>query len=321
MLLGLSLIMVVGLGVMVWLGFGRPVMLGRPEQYSTLSVSERLDALKVVLAVVGGIGAIVALTVAYRKQRDGEIAEYREETKAFAERFGRAVDQLGHAECAVRAGGVYAVAELADEWEDGRQICIDMLCAYLRMPYEPDPTKPGHSAGNKVVRQILIRVIRNHLRDGWTSVSWRGYRFSFEGAVFDGGDLHGARFTPPELSKRGDEPPVGNVTFHGARFVSGWFGFGEVDFGGTQVWFERAEFAGAHVTFRRARFRGSRVSFDRAKVTGGKVEFDGAAFEGGEVSFEDLDVSGGAVSFDGATRSGGTVHWGPFQAIGPATVP
>ncbi|MCA1682072.1 MAG: hypothetical protein LC700_02850, partial [Actinobacteria bacterium] len=63
-----------------------------------LSASERIEGLKVVLAVVAGIGAVVALTVAYRKQRDGELAEYREDAKAYADRYGRAADQLGSPE-------------------------------------------------------------------------------------------------------------------------------------------------------------------------------------------------------------------------------
>ena len=35
------------------------------------------------------------------------------------------------------------MAGLADDWPENRQTCVDVLCAYLRMPYEPDP---GESA-------------------------------------------------------------------------------------------------------------------------------------------------------------------------------
>ena len=40
---------------------------------------------------------------------------------------------------AVRLAGVYAMAGLADDWPENRQTCVDVLCGYLRMPYEPDP--------------------------------------------------------------------------------------------------------------------------------------------------------------------------------------
>ena len=52
----------------------------------------------------------------------------------------RPSEQLGdYKPAAVRSAGVYAMAGLADDWEANRQTCVDVLCAYLRMPYEPDP--------------------------------------------------------------------------------------------------------------------------------------------------------------------------------------
>src|SRR5262249_1027495 len=51
------------------------------------------------------------------------------------ERFATAADQLGSDKPAVRLAGVYAMAGLADDWEENRQTCVDVLCAYLRMPY------------------------------------------------------------------------------------------------------------------------------------------------------------------------------------------
>ncbi|WP_436528544.1 hypothetical protein [Actinoplanes sp. HUAS TT8] len=98
--------------------------------------------MKIALAVVAGIGGVVALTVAYRKQGHAEAAERRENTKLFSERFGKAAEQLGSDKAAVRLAGVYAMAGLADDWIIGRQTCIDVLCAYLRKPYIP-PTDPA----------------------------------------------------------------------------------------------------------------------------------------------------------------------------------
>jgi hypothetical protein len=30
------------------------------------------------------------------------------------------------------------MVRLADDWDEQRQVCIDVLCAYLCTPYEPD---------------------------------------------------------------------------------------------------------------------------------------------------------------------------------------
>src|SRR5215831_13951339 len=72
-----------------------------------------------------------------RKQLDRTLAEQRART--LNERFATAAEQLGSDKPAIRLAGVHAMAGLADDWEANRQTCIDVLCAYLRMPYEPDP--------------------------------------------------------------------------------------------------------------------------------------------------------------------------------------
>ena len=62
-----------------------------------------------------------------------------ERTRLFNERFITAAELLGHSEEACRLAGVHAMAGLADDWTKRRQTCIDVLCAYLRMPYPPRP--------------------------------------------------------------------------------------------------------------------------------------------------------------------------------------
>src|SRR6516164_11257696 len=71
-------------------------------------------------------------------QLEQTLAEQR--TRTLNERFATAAGQLGGDKPpAVRLAGVYAMAVLADDWPENRQTCVDVLCAYLRLPYEPDP--------------------------------------------------------------------------------------------------------------------------------------------------------------------------------------
>jgi hypothetical protein len=75
---------------------------------------------------------------AQSEQLDSTLAEQR--TRTLNERFDTVAGQLGSDKSpAVRLAGVYAMAGLADDWQDHRQMCVDVLCAYLRMPYEPEP--------------------------------------------------------------------------------------------------------------------------------------------------------------------------------------
>jgi len=101
---------------------------------------------------------------------------------------------------AVRLAGVYAMAVLADDWKENRQTCIDVLCGYLRMPYEPDPGDKAHEQerlafrASREVRHTAIRVIAVHLKDG-AAVSWQGLNFDFTGVVIDGGSFGDANFS------------------------------------------------------------------------------------------------------------------------------
>jgi hypothetical protein len=252
--------------------------------------ASNLEVVKTTITVTAFAGAVLAGVYAFRKQLLAEGDAHRADAAQLAQRYTAAAEQLGHESAAVRLAGVYATARLADDWEDQRQTCIDVLCAYLRLPYDPaDPSK--HREGDREVRRTTIRIIRDHLRPN-SPVSWCGYNFSFEGAVFDVADLTGARITG------------GHLSFHGARLVGGSFSLVRAEFAGGDVWFTRTQFAGADASFRDARFTGANVHFDKAQFASGTVTFAGAVHQRG------------AVSFDGAIVSGCQVQWGPFAAAG-----
>jgi hypothetical protein len=223
-----------------------------------------------------------------RDQLDRTIAEERSRT--FNDRFATAADRLGMEAAATRLAGVYALAGLADDWPDGRQTCIDVLCAYLRLPYDADPGSEKYSWDEREIRRTLIRVIRDHLRPGFSTVSWSTCKFSFEGAVFDCGDLSGIHLDAPGL-----------MTFHGCRFAAEKFFLDHAVINGARMWFTRAIFAHGTVTFAGTQFSGS-VSFNEATFDGADVTFAGSREEGA-----------GRVTFNGVTQAAGQVDWGPFR--------
>ena len=231
----------------------------------------------------------------------------RGETQGFNERFAAITAQLGDAQRTVRLAGVHAMAGLADDWEQYRQTCVDVLCAYLRLPYDPDPGDDADPAkrtayrASREVRHTIIRVITAHLQAD-AVVSWQGLNFDFTGVVFDGGDFAEARFSG------------GTVSFAEARFPGGTVGFADAVFSGGTVSFADAVFSGGTVSFRDAVFSGGTVSFRDAVFSGGlvslgAVSFGGARFSGGLVSFPGAEFSGGLVDFPGAEFSGGLVSF------------
>jgi hypothetical protein len=241
-----------------------------------------------------------------RKQLDRTLAEQR--TRTLNERFATAAEQLGgDKQPAVRLAGVYAMAGLADDWPENRQTCVDVLCGYLRMPYEADPGQDAPEPerldfrASREVRHTVIRVIAAHLIDD-PARSWQGLKFGFWGVVFDGGDFRGAEFSGSRTvaSFDGAQFSAGEVRFDGVKFSGGTVWFGDAEFSGGTVRFDDAKFSSGTVSFRRAEFSGSTVRFDSAQFSGAKVGFNGAKFSGGAVDFLTAQFSGGEVDFSGA---------------------
>jgi uncharacterized protein YjbI with pentapeptide repeats len=314
LLLGLIITAGLWIGLTRWLNHHWP-------WYGPLARGEKLtssiDLTKLALAVVAGVGAAIGLTVTYRRQRDLERGR-------FDQRFAAAAAQLAADTAAQRLAGVYAVGALADENQTRRQQCIDLLCAYIRLPYDPaagplqtvvsEHSWPvGAATGreqrtyeplpnDRDARLAIIALIAGHLQSE-AKTSWSKYDYDFSGALFDGGSFRYAEFS-------------GRINFDSATF-SGDVDFFATSFSGRIVSFHGATFAGDRVNFSWADFMGFAVFNDAKFPAGGVADFESATFAGG-TSFGGAAFSGGRVNtygvefyenvnFSRATFSGGHV--------------
>lgn len=256
-----------------------------------------IEVFKAALAVAAGLGVVVALAVNYRRHHIEEDQSQRDDQRLFTDRFQAAAEHLGHDQPAVRLAGVHSMARLADDRSDQRQTCIDVLCAYLRLP----PPAPARSASEQAtgnesayppttplgeieVRQTIVRLITQHLRidpADPTQVSWQGQNFDFTGATFDAGTFDFSLTTFPS----------GRVSFDRAAFSGAKVNFSSTEFTGAIVSFDEAEFSGSPVLFYEADFTGGRVRFDKAVFSGGAVRFGAAALPKEVVSFSQAQFS------------------------------
>jgi uncharacterized protein YjbI with pentapeptide repeats len=285
--LGLFITAVVG--YVGWL-----VLLSPQAVHNVGQPNEVFDLTKIALSVAAGVGGVVAIVVAFRKQRVAEDAHKltaqahelanashaRDGVRLLNERFATAAKLLGEKEApAIRLAGVHAMARLADDWEGNRQMCIDVLCAYIRLPYDLDGAPPGE----REVRATIFSIIRSHLRSV-AEVSWNGCRFDFSGSVIDGGSLDGIVFT------------------------DGLLDFSEV------------RFAGARFSLRDAEVRGGELSFSSAtvsteldvaglKLIDGRIGFLSAAIRSGTVNLSNCHIRGGQIDFTMAHLAGGAVDF------------
>ncbi|MGC7093379.1 pentapeptide repeat-containing protein [Amycolatopsis lurida] len=308
----LALALVVAGGVMTGLLW----LLGWPSLPSgaAFGASQLLELLKIALAVVAGLGGVVLLAVNLRKQRVAEQEHdlavergEREKTQAFNERFGAAAEQLAHASSAVRLAGVYAMAGLADDWRAQQQVCVDVLCGYLRLSTEPD------APGEREVRAAILQVIREHTRPNRLR-HWSHSNFDLSGVVFENADFSGLDFRGALVLDRADFTGAlcsfegttfsGTLSCHGTDFLAERTTFANADFDRARAEFVGARFAGV-ADFSRIDLSSIAIDFYRVDFSSAKVDFSLAIVRGGTLRFDrcdfvsaDLDLSGANVLLD-----------------------
>jgi hypothetical protein len=129
--------------------------------------------------------------------------------KRVTELYAKAAEQLGSDTAPVRLAGLYALERLAQDNPGQRQTIVNVLCAYLRMPYTlpGDPPAPGadeQAVANyqqrrqeREVRAAAQRILADHLRQGDdiqpVPTFWTGMDLDFTGAILIDVDLDRAR--------------------------------------------------------------------------------------------------------------------------------
>ncbi|WHT22490.1 hypothetical protein N8J89_15915 [Crossiella sp. CA-258035] len=191
----------------------------------------RLEAIKTAGAIVVGTAGAAALWLAARRQRTTEIAMRHQERVAEAteadaaerrvtELYTKAVEQLGSENAAVRLGGMYALERLAQNTPGQRQTIVNVLCAYLRMPYSP-PEDGTEQEQGKPRRGVLAghrpRPHRGHARRLHADRLPRAHRAVRPGGLHRGGQLHRDRVRRERHVQSGDLPRVGLVQRGGGR--------------------------------------------------------------------------------------------------------
>ncbi|MEP7034147.1 MAG: hypothetical protein ABI934_01080 [Actinomycetota bacterium] len=241
------------------------------------------------------------------------------------QRFAAAVGQLGHDVATVRLAGVSAMARVADDWPEERQLCVNALCSYLRREARPDS-----GFGESDVRNEIVGVISAHLRDQ-AEVSWASLDFDLSGAVLNDADFADTTFSGARtcfsgatfsggVTRFARATFSGEVTlFDGATFSGGVARFDGATFCGKYAFFAGTTFSGWHTIFDGATFSGRCALFDAATFGGWYTNFDMATFAGQYTGFDQVTFSAGVTRFDGATFFGGVTRFDGAKFCGKAT--
>lgn len=279
--------LVLGVVLVGGFGYGTYWVLGEPKLPNTtaFSTTELFDLLKIALSVVAGFGGVVALTVAYRKQHVAEAThrlalkqEDREQGKLLYERFITASANLGEDKFPSRLAGVHTLAALADQSEELRQQCIDVLCGYLRTSLRED------GRAEHEVRRAALTIL----------LKWMGNkRVDLRAAEFRDVDLH-------------QQPSTWAINFDGAAFTGEHTRFDEISFTG-EASFVETRFEADYTTFRESWFEA--VSFLGATFKG-EVDFTLMRCPAGRMNFTQVDAVGATFDFTGAQVPNGVLNFG-----------
>lgn len=117
--------------------------------YGGQGAQVQLDVIRTAGTLVIGIGGAVALLLTARRQRYTELSLVHTDRDAterrITELYTRAADLLGSEQAPVRLAGLYALDRLAHSAVEHRQTIVNVICAYLCMPYTSPP--PYRSPG------------------------------------------------------------------------------------------------------------------------------------------------------------------------------
>lgn len=266
--------------VVVGVAWGATAWLLSEASQAKDPAAARVEAIKAGLTIGAGTGGVFALLLAVRRQwhqeRSTVAIELDAAEKRVTELYTKAVDQLGSDKAPIRMAGLYALERVAQDNPAHRQTVVNVLCAYLRMPYRLPGDPPGDDAADdareeyrdrvqeREVRLTTQRLLTEHLWPRRTPTNpaatfWPDMDLDLTGALLMNFNLHDCHVR--RVSFRSSEF-AGDATFNGAIFLDAAI-------------FTEAQFAG-DANFQWARFAFG-PTFNKAQFTG-DAHFEGARF-------------------------------------------
>jgi uncharacterized protein YjbI with pentapeptide repeats len=240
----------------------------------------RNDVRTTLVQALAGLAVAGGLVVTYRTYRQNRAEQDRTYER---ELYAKAVEQLGHEKAPVRLGALYSLERLAEDRPERRQVIVNVICAYLRMPFSPTaPREPDGKIAKDLAKRTETEARINEIGSAWQQerqVRLTAQRILAEHLRDDraedkrSADHPGARFWPDIHLNLADATLI---DFNLANGVIAGADFGRATFSGTAE-FGRATFS-SDAGFGRATFS-SGTGFGGATFSG-TAEFGRATFSG-----------------------------------------
>lgn len=141
-------------------------------------VELRNDYVRIILQVIGGLAAAIALILTFRRikaiEKNAEIAQKTLQSTIdgqLTDRFAKAIEQLGSEQLAIKLGGIYSLERIAKESEKDYTTVMEVLNNYVRdykMPStaydEEEKLKDDYKMPTDIHSALLV-LFRNRHED------------------------------------------------------------------------------------------------------------------------------------------------------------
>lgn len=251
-----------------------------------LTARELQQVVQSAVTTAAALGLGVTLYLSFRRQKttdEGHLTtlellrlqqdQHRSDSiTKLRDRYVSAADQLGSESRPIRLAGIYALASLADDWNEERnvkerQVCIDLLTSYLALgANDTDTVESRGPEWETIWSTIFDRAVLERNNPGWPGADVRIRNVRLKNR------LVGLRFDYGSLSFSGS--PISAMEFDGCDFQAAEVIFDSYDQGGV-------------------------LSFRNCRFSGGSINFQWEAAENGPGAFEDLKVLFFNCNFEG----------------------
>ena len=213
--------------VAVILGVGVCVVLGWGWLRSGGGTESNGETLRNVILAVGAMVAIVLAIwrsiVAERQAAAAQQQAVAAQRTLTRDRFHKGVEMIGSSVLSVRLGGIYALDDLAEEYQWYHVQVMRVLCAFVRNPpHAHDAPRPDVQYAVSVIgRQTIQLEKESGYRPDLSHANLRGLKMgqmNFSGCNFEGADLSDATLKCCDLSGAHlDEATLRGTTLDGAN--------------------------------------------------------------------------------------------------------
>lgn len=243
----------------------------------------RLEIVRLVGTIVAGTGGLAALILLARRQLTNELELEQQERVAADTRhdalerritdlYSTAAEQLASEKAPGRIAAMLTLERLGQEHPAHRQAVVDLLCAYLRMPFQFDDLD-SERREELQIRLAAQRVLTTHMRiehnepvEPTSRGYWPDMRLDLTKAVLvdwkmNGCHVHEANFQDAQFA---GVSRFGGAEFHDAAIFVGASFHRDISFENVEfhdvAFFYSAEFHG-YTSFQYAKFH-EYVGFD-----------------------------------------------------------